>query len=556
MKIKLYLLAIAAVGLFTTTPVFAQSYTVTNARIVTVSGSVIERGSIVVRDGLIDAVGANVTAPADTIVIDGSGLTIYPGLIDSASNLGTPAPQGPQQGGPGGFGMGGGAQAQMDGLSNYPVGLRPETQAIDIFKSGDSQFEAARNAGFTTAVVSGRTGIFPGSSLVVNLAGERVSAMTIKSPASQNITFTTIGGGVYPASLLGTFSALRQMFHDAKRQQEVEKLYAADPRSIRRPEADASLTALYPVIERKIPVVFNVSRERDIERALNFAKEFNIKAVISGGQEAWKLAARLKADDVPVLLSLNFPKRTTAAAPEAEPETLSTLRSRVEIPKGAAALVNAGVKVAFQTGGATNLNDVFENAAKTVQSGLSKDAAIRAFTLTPAEIFGVAATTGSIEKGKIANLVAVRGDIYGKDRTVTHVFVDGKLFEQKPKPPAPPTPRGPGGQATGTGTAPAAASALAGRYSITIEVPGDPLPGTLVLTINGTTLTGSLDSVAGSSPIQNGKVTGNAISFQAVVPYGGQSINIDVSGTITDGKISGTIGTDMGAIPFSGTKIP
>lgn len=552
MKLKLYLLAIAAVGLFTATSAFAQSYTVTNARIVTVSGAVIERGSIVVRDGLIDAVGPNVTAPSDTIVIDGSGLTLYPGLIDSASNLGMPAPQGPSQGGPGGgFGMGGGTQSPLDGLSNYPAALRPETQAIDTFRSGDSQFEAARNAGFTTAIVSGRTGIFPGASLVVNLAGDRVSAMTIKSPASQNITFTTVGGGVYPASLLGTFSALRQMFLDAKRQQEVEKIYAADPKSIRRPESDASLTALYPVIDQKIPVVFNVSRERDIERALNFAKEFNVKAVISGGQEAWKLAARLKADDVPVLLSLNFPKRTTAASPEAEPESLQTLRSRVEIPTGAAKLVAAGVKVAFQTGGATSLNDVFENAAKTVEAGLSKDAAVRAFTLTPAEVFGVAATTGSIEKGKIANLVAVRGDIYGKDRTVTHVFVDGKLFEQKPKPVAPPRPAG-----TGSGTAQPGSTSIAGTYSIIIDVPGEPLSGTLKFIQTGNTLTGTLGTMLGEAPIQDGKVTGNAFTFKAIVAYGGSNLNIDVTGTVADGKVSGTIGTEMGAIPFSGTKHP
>lgn len=549
MKLKLYLLAIAAVGLFTATSAFAQSYTVTNARIVTVSGAVIERGSIVVRDGLIDAVGANVAAPADTIVIDGSGLTIYPGLIDSASNLGMPVPQGMSQGGS--FGMGGGTQAPLDGLSNYPAAMRPETLAIDAFKSGDAQFEAARNAGFTTAVVSGRTGIFPGASLVVNLAGERVSAMSIKSPASQNITFTTAGGGVYPGSLLGTFSALRQMFLDAKRQQDIEKIYAADPKSIRRPELDASLTSLYPVIDRKMPVVFNVSRERDIERALNFAKEFNLKAVISGGQEAWKLAARLKAEDVPVLLSLNFPKRTASAAPGSDPETLAMLRSRVEIPKGAAKLVTAGVKVAFQTGGATNLNDVFENAEKTVESGLSKDVAVRAFTLTPAEIFGVASTTGSIEKGKIANLVAVRGDIFGKDRTVTHVFVDGKLFEQKPKPVAPPRPAGQTG-----GTAQPASTSIAGTYSITIDVPGEPLSGTLKFTQAGNTLTGTLGTMLGDAPIQDGKVTGSAFTFKAIVAYGGTNLNIDVNGTVTDGKISGTIGTEMGAIPFAGTKNP
>src|SRR5256885_12480279 len=115
-------------------------------------------------------------------------------------------------------------------------------------------------------------------------------------------------------------------------------------------------------------------------RALDLAKEFNLRLIIAGGQEAWKLADRLKAPDVPVLLSLNFPKRTTAISPEADPETMEVLRMRAETPKGAARLAQAGVKFGFQSGGGTSLTDFFLNAGKAVENGLSKGAAIRAMT--------------------------------------------------------------------------------------------------------------------------------------------------------------------------------
>ena len=141
----------------------------------------------------------------------------------------------------------------------------------------------------------------------------------------------------------------------------------------------------------------------------------------------------MKAIDAAVLFSLNFPKRTTAASPDADPESLEMLRFRAEVPKAAAKLAQAGVRFAFQSGGMTNLADFSANAAMAVQNGLSADAAVRAMTLSPAEIFGIADRTGSVETGKIANLTVVKGDALAKDKVITHVFVDGKLRRHAPQ---------------------------------------------------------------------------------------------------------------------------
>lgn len=555
MKSKLFLLAFAAIGAFFATDANAQSYAITNAKIVTVSGATIEKGTIVIRNGLIESVGANVTAPADAQVFDATGLTVYPGFIDALTNLGMPAA--PQRQGGGGGGGGGQAAAAAAAAaaptsnSNYPAGLRPEDEALNDLRAGESQFEAARNAGITTVLTTGRSGIFNGQSAIINLAGDSVSGMVIKTPFGYHVSFSTIPGS-YPGSLLGTFSALRQIFLDAQRQQEIQKQYAANPKGMKRPDADKSLEALFPAINRQMPVVFNANRELEITRALDLIKELKLNGVIAGGQEAWKLAQRLKAENVPVLLSLNLPKRTTSASPEADPESLETLRFRAEAPKCAAKLAAAGVKFAFQSGGATAIGDFFSNAGKAVENGLSKDAAIRAMTLGAAEMLGIDNRTGSIEVGKIANLAVVKGDLLGKDKFTTHVFVDGKVFEQKEPPKPAPGGRGQGGGPGGT----TAAANLTGSYSITISVPGSPISGTFNFTQVGGALTGSMVTDMGTTALRDGKVTGNGFSFAATVPFGGSNIDITVNGSVTGNTITGTVDSPAGAVPFSGTKNP
>ena len=561
MRSKPLLPLLAAICLSLCPAAYGQSYAITNAKIVTVSGATIDKGTIVVRNGLIESVGAGVTAPADAQVFDAAGLTVYPGFFDALTTLGLPAPAARPVVGPGGGGGGqaaaAAAPAQPSSNSNYPAGLRPEDMAADDIRAGESQFEAARAAGFTTVLSVGRTGIFNGQSAVINLAGENVSGMIVRSPVAEHVSFVTIGGGVYPQSLLGTFSALRQMLYDAQRLQEWQKAYAANPRGMKRPDSDKSLEALFPVINGRMPVVFNANDENAIVRALGLIKEFKLNGMIAGGQDAWKVADRLKANNVSVLLSLNFPRRTTAASPEADPEPLETLRNRADTPKGAAKLAAAGVKFAFQSGGATTLSEFFLNAGKTVDNGLSRDAAIRAMTLGTAEILGVADRLGSIEPGKIANLTIVKGDLFGRDKFVPQVIVDGKVFEMK----EPPRQAG-GGRGNGTGsgqpqpTATPTGTNVAGAYTITIDVPGSPLGATLNFTQSGSTITGTMVSELGTTPLRDGKVSPDGFSFAATVNYGGSPVEITAHGTVNGSQISGSIESPLGTIPFSGTRNP
>jgi imidazolonepropionase-like amidohydrolase len=315
--------------------------------------------------------------------------------------------------------------------------LQPEVMVEDVIRPGGNEIEASRNIGITTALTSPRTGIWMGQSALINLAGETPQQMIVRSPVAMHVGFTPLRTGGYPGSLLGVFAALRQMMLDTQRYREALQIYERAPRGVRRPDTDRSLAALVPVLEGRMPVVMLANSEREISRALDLAEEFKLRLIIAGGREADRVADRLAKQKVPVLLSLNLPKRTTAAIPEADPEPLRVLRERVEAQQTAGKLAKAGVRFAFQSGSLTNMSDLLANAGKTIENGLSATDALRAFTIWPAEILGVQNQLGSIEAGKIANLTVVRGDLFDRNGRVTHVFIDGRPFDIKPAPESP-----------------------------------------------------------------------------------------------------------------------
>lgn len=504
-------------------------YAITNARIITVAGPSIDRGTVVVRNGVITAVGASVPVPGDARVIDGNGLTVYPGLIDANSSLALSEAAGAAGAGRGGRGAAGrGAVPVQQGTpagapnSLHPIGLQPELTAVDLLHPDAEAFAGPQSAGITAAQSAPATGIFRGLAAVVNLGGSSAQAMIIKAPVAEHIGFTPQRGGGYPNSLLGVFSALRQTFLDAQHYAAEQAAYAKNPRGMHRPELDPSLEALQPVMTRQMPVVMEASSEREIERALDLAKEFNIRPIIAGGEEADKVAARLKAENVPVLISLNFPRRPQAS-PDADPEPIRVLRARVEAPKLAGKLAQAGVKFAFEDGGLTNWSDFLANAGRTSEGGLSADQTVRALTLSPAEILGVSDRLGTIETGKIANLTITRGDLF--TGRVTQVFVDGVPVEVH----APASTNGGGSMAGGT-------------WTITVTSDEGEKSVTLALQQVGDQLRGTIQGALGSSQISNGSIDANGeLQFTASVTMAAGTEEARFTGTITGNVVRGTV---------------
>ena len=523
-----------------------DTYVITNARIVTLAGPVIERGTVVIRNGLINAVGAAIAPPADARVIDGTGLTVYPGIIDANTTLGLPQPS-PTPGRAGGGGLSALAVSTQPALINapnstQPPGLQPEISAADIIRAGGDQIEAARNAGITTALTAPREGIFIGQSALINLSGDTPQQMIVRAPVAMHVGFTPLRSGGYPGSLMGVFSSLRQMLLDAQRYREAQTVYERNPKGLRRPEQDKSLAALIPVITREMPIVMFANTEREIRRAVDFAQEFNLRVIIAGGTEAWKMVDRLRERDVPVLLSLNFPRRTTAQMPESDPDPLRVLRERVEAPKTAGRLAAARVRFAFQSGAMTNMTDFLANAAKAVENGLPRDEALRAMTLRPAEILGVADRLGTIEVGKIANLTITRGDIFDRNARISHVFIDGRPVDLRPVTP----------------TVPGAAGIAAGTWNLNINLGEGDLSVTLILQQEGENLRGSIQGALGSAQIANASASASGdirFTVPVTLPNQSQTTEATFTGTITGNEMRGTVqvvGRDPGT--FTGTR--
>ncbi len=546
-----------------------EAYAIKGGAVVTVTGATIQKGTVIIRKGLIEAVGADIPIPGDARVIDATGMTVYPGLIDSYTNIGlgatTPTP--------GQGGRGGGAPAPPTQANPFqtvaattapaqprptPSGQSPELMASDQLRITAETFDQQRSAGITTALVAPREGIYQGQSVLINLGGDETEKLIIKNSVSLNVSFGSGrgfgGGGGYPGSLMGVFAFLRQSMLDAQHYKAVWERYNQNKRGMQRPETDKSLAALQTVIAGQMPVAFSANSEREIKRAIGLGEEFGLKFIIAGGLQSYQVADLLGQKKVTVLLSLNYPQRP-ANLEDPESESLRVLRDRADAPKSAASLHKAGVRFAFQSGYLNRPSDYVANAAKAVEAGLPKEEAIKAMTIYPAEIFGVSEQLGSIEKGKIANLVVTSGDLFDRRSQVKHVFVDGKPYEIK-QPPA--TQAGPGGRFGGRGGRPgaeAAVTAIAGSWSITSESPQGPIQLTFNLRQEGSTINGEVSSPFGNFPL-TGTLNGNELTFTFTAKVQDQDVPVTGKGSINGNSIRGSLnamGTDSN---FSGTRTP
>lgn len=408
-------------------------YAITGARIVTAAGANIDSGTIVIRQGAIDAVGPSVSVPADAFVIDGKGMTVYPGLIDMGAAAGLdvqsePALQNPR------------TTLELERWKRQQI-LRPQLEAAGHLRPDAAELTHLTAVGITTILATPGGEVVRGQSALINvaappeapqigqIAGERRGTVVIRAPVALHVTFTpNPRGNGYPESLMGVIGFVRQAFVDASHYALEQAHYEKTKRAADRPVYDAALEALQPALQRKVPVAFDADLSREIERALAMSREFKLDPVITGAQEADQVADELKAQNARVIFSLNFPARSRALAPDAD-EPIRELRLRADVPKAPAALEKAGVKYAFASDGLREAKDFLRNAAKVVKAGLASDAAVRALTINAATIAGVGDRMGSLEKGKFANLIVTDGDLFDEKTKIRHMFIDGRLVK-------------------------------------------------------------------------------------------------------------------------------
>jgi imidazolonepropionase-like amidohydrolase len=417
----------------------SSAIAIRNAKIVPISGPVVAKGTVVLRNGLIEAVGENIAIPADAAVVEGDGLTVYPGLIDAMSNWGLPAnlsppgrPGQPQVTGPTAPGPPAPPTRPAQGPEDRPA-TTSWLKAADEVLIADRRLDTARSAGFTNAVTFPMRGIFGGQGAVINLAGEKSRDLVLDPSAGQYITMSPSGNG-FPAALFGTIAYIRQIYLDAGYYTMLKQAYAKDTSIVPRPDYDRALEG---VLESK-RILLPANRMVEVDRMIRFAAELKQPTILYGLREGYRSIDLLKKADLPVLVSLKWPAKENDVDPE-EKETYRTLEVRDRAPSSPAEFQKAKIKFAFYTDGIDQPRDLQRAVKKAIDAGLSREDAVRALTLSAAEMYGMADRLGSIEKGKIANLVVTRGEIFDDRTKVEMVFIDGKKFVTPPEvPPAKP----------------------------------------------------------------------------------------------------------------------
>jgi imidazolonepropionase-like amidohydrolase len=502
--------------------------------------------TIVVRDGMSQAMAPGAAIPAGARVLEGDSLTVYPGFVDGWGSAKFAFPEAEIDR----------AQLRSWDAPRAAQGFFPHRRVADVLTATGRDLADQRKKGVVAAVVLPEPALAAGRGALLMLRPEaRTPAELVVDPDVGTLLALRGGRGVYPATAFATTAFLRQAMEDAKRDRLIEAAYEKDPAGMRRPAVDPDYEVLEDVVAGDERVLFLADAMEDIRYAVSLGEQYGFKPVIVGGQDAWKVASLLKAKDVPVLVSVDFgtprrwkPSDATSDQARAAVDTsdAAVQRERREFEEryaNAGKLAKAGVRIALTSGGGKA--DLLAGARTAVRYGLGEGDALRALTITPAELFGIP-RVATLAAGTPATFIVTGGPLFAKDTRVLYTFVEGEME------------RGASGAARATPAkagAGAATAAVAGRWNVELASQQGTLEGTMTLTGDASAFTGSIDTQMGGIQIRGGKVVGQSISFTMVLPFAG-NMELPVSTTLENDGFTATMSTQMGEARMTARRAP
>jgi imidazolonepropionase-like amidohydrolase len=385
------------------------------ARVVTAPGQTLERATVVIRDGLVEAVGANVEPPPGARVWELGGHTIYPGFVDAHADLGMDDV--PEEGDVG------------------PTHWNPQVRAYfstssDLEDDPDRR-SALRSLGFGTALAVPRLGIFRGQAAVVDLGDGNVRGRIVRPNLVQSVAFARSAelGGLYPNSPMGAIALMRQTLLDTDWYGRAWEAYEQSGRAFAGPETSEALASLEGAARGAQPMLFETTREEEHLRVRALAEEFDIVPWVRGSGHEYKLLDVLAGSDIPLIVPLTFPDAPEVETPEQALDVdLAELRHWYLAPENPARLRAAGIEFALTADGLGSESDFLENLRAAVERGLSRDDALASLTTVPAGLLGIERTHGTIAAGKVANVVVVEGDLFDDEGQIRDVWVEGDRY--------------------------------------------------------------------------------------------------------------------------------
>ncbi len=423
-------------------PTTPRVHAFTNARIVTAPGRVIASGTLVIRDGVIEAVGAGVAPPADARIWPSEGFTIHPGFIDpyvpvpamEASRTGGAAPRavGVPAGAPVSRAAGGASAAGLpEGIAHENPKVRPERNAADELPLDAGFLAERRRAGFTTGNLARSSGIFRGASSVLGFGSGDARRDVIRARFAQVVDFETAGwdSRQYPGSLMGAIALTRQTLSDADGHRLDLAEYARGSRGRERPEANEALAALEPLLSGSMPALFTGGDYQNFLRADRVAAEFRLNALIVGSGHEYKRLDAIKRTGRAILLPVDFPPPPELKDDEAKRSVdIQDLRHWALAPGNPKTLDDAGVTFAFTAHGLDKPGTFRAKVAEAIARGLDADRALAACTTVPAALLGIADIAGTLEAGKVASFFIADGPAFADETKIQDVWVDGRRF--------------------------------------------------------------------------------------------------------------------------------
>ncbi len=394
-------------------------YALTNLRIVTEPGKTIDKGTIVVRDGVIEAVGPDMKAPADARVIDLAGKTAYAGLVDAYSEFTISA------------------NPRLIGSPHWNEQVTPQFNVAEYFTVDEATNAKLRTQGITARLVAPGSRIVKGQSIVVSTGSTDTTRMILRSGVAQHLRLAVgfnTSRDAYPNSPMGAFALARQAMLDAD---WYGKAWAAwkGNNQLPRPERNDALEALAACLGGNQPAMIDASNEQFFLRADRFAREFGLAAIIVGSGREYRRLDEIRATGRAVIVPVNFPQPPSVATVEDSLDvSLQQLMHWDHAPENPARLDAAGVTIALTSHGLRDPGTFLAAVRRAVERGLKPDNALKALTISPAELVGLGERLGKVAPGMIGNLVITDGDLFAKKTKVVETWVDGRRFEHD-KPP-------------------------------------------------------------------------------------------------------------------------
>ena len=525
--------------------VVTKTYALTNVHITTSPGNMIKNGTVIIRDGLIQSVGQTVSIPADAEMVPCDTMHVYAGFIDGLSHIGAKKPKEedrPKDKDPG-------------NPTNERAGITPEKSLKEMLNASEKSIKDYRAVGYTAShsVPHGR--MMPGMGSIILLDGKDASELLYKSDIS---SFGQLKGaqGVFPNTIIAVLTKWRELYKQSQQASTHISKYNMNSSGMSRPKYDDATHALIPVTKRSMPMFISTPNHLDIYRVMSLQKDLGFKMVLSNVKNAYRLTEKIKSSNTPILLSLDLFKADEDKEKEEDEKEMDVWekekaglekRKKEEqknIIEQASQLSAKGVRFGFSTDG-VGAKKALENVRRMIKAGLSEKDALAALTTNTAQIIGVSNSMGTIQNGKIANIIVANGPIFDEKTKIRYVFVDGNMHEYEIKEKS---------KKESTGEVSEENKAFVGTWEFTMTIQGQSLKGELDINQSSEgTLEGSM-SVTGlddTVEIEEIEVDGNNITYTTET----QGIEISWKGKVEGETMTGQLSAGpIGVMDIEATR--